>query len=146
MAEVELRSATTRDVDAIRVCIADAYASAMRDIADLPDVTSGIAEDVDARDVVIAEQDGLVLGVVVYGETLEALMVYNLAVSPEAQGQGIARRLMGAAESSASDVGLSTLRLRTHRLMVSSRDMYRHLGWEEKDVAGNTILMEKTVW
>lgn len=145
MTEIGIRPARVQDADAIRDCIDSAYASTVRDIPDLPDVTGGIREDIEARDVFVAEQDGRVLGVVVFGETLEALMVFNLAIIPEARGQGLARALMQKAENSAAEVGLSILRLRTHRLMTNTRHMYLHLGWQERDVVENTVLMEKLV-
>ena len=70
-------------------------------------------------------------------------MIFNLAVSPEAQGKGIARQLLAVAEAKAVEAGLSVLRLRTHRLMRATREMYTHLGWVEVEVSGNTVVMQK---
>lgn len=73
------------------------------------------------------------------------MMIFNLGVSPDAQGCGIARQLLDAAETFAKSGGLHTLRLRTHRLMSGTRAMYRHLGWQEVETGGNAVVMEKQV-
>ncbi len=145
MPELGLREAMLSDAEAIRNCIASAYAEAMRDIADLPDVTGGIAEDIVNHQVTVAEEGAHLLGVIVFDQMDDSMMIFNLAVSPDAQGRGIARKLLSVAEARAAQHGLTTLRLRTHRLMTSTCAMYRHLGWKEVGTTGDTILMEKQV-
>ncbi|MEX0306976.1 MAG: GNAT family N-acetyltransferase [Ruegeria sp.] len=145
MSEISLRSAAPDDLGAIRNCLAGAYADAKRDIDDLPDVTSGILDDINERRVLIAEHGKHLLGVIVFGEMSDAMMIFNLGVSPEAQGKGIARQLLEAAEVSAKSGGLHILRLRTHRLMSGTCAMYRYLGWQEIETRGNAVLMEKRV-
>ncbi len=143
MTTLILRTAEQSDAKSIQVCIASAYADAMRDIADLPDVASGIEEEIAEHQVVIAEVEGKLLGVIVFDQRAEAMMIFNLAVSPEAQGKGVARQLLAFAEAKAIEAGLSDLRLRTHRLMRATREMYTHLGWVESEVSGNTVVMQK---
>ena len=143
MTTIKLRTAERSDAKSIQVCIASAYADAMRDIADLPDVTSGIEEEIAEHQVVIAEVDGTLLGVIIFDQQAEAMMIFNLAVSPEAQGKGVARQLLAVAEAEAVELGLSILRLRTHRLMHATREMYTHLGWVEVEGAGNSVVMQK---
>ncbi len=143
MLEVKLRPAVPDDAEAMRGCIAAAYADAMRDIDDLPDVTGGIRDDIAVHHVILAEDDAHLLGLIVFGRKADAMMIFNLAVSPKAQGRGIARQLLAAAEVVAAGAGLSVLRLRTHRLMTGTCAMYRHLGWTDAEAKGNTIMMEK---
>ncbi|SDW48315.1 Acetyltransferase (GNAT) domain-containing protein [Ruegeria halocynthiae] len=145
MTEFNLRAAVAEDVGAIRGCLAESYAGVRREIEDLPDVTSGILDDIKERQVLIAEDSMCLLGVIIYGEESDAMMIFNLGVSPKAQGRGIARRLLAAAEKSAKTGEIQTLRLRTHRLMSDTRAMYRHLGWQELEISGNTVLMQKRV-
>ncbi|MDA7964499.1 GNAT family N-acetyltransferase [Ruegeria sp.] len=145
MAQMTMRAATGADAEAIRACIAAAYDSARREIPDLPDVTEGIAADIETRSVFVAEGRGQVMGVIIFAAQDDAILINNLAVSPQAQGQGIARHLLEQAESAARAAGLSRLHLRTHRLMQGTRAMYHHLGWAEVDVQGNTVRMEKPV-
>ncbi len=143
MSEIRLRSAEPNDARAIEDCLAEAYADALREINDMPDVTSEILGDIATHQVLVVEDAGHVLGVIVYGPQLDAMMIFNLGVSPKAQGRGVARQLLDAAEEAAKADGLSVLRLRTHRLMSGTRAMYLHLGWQEFEAKGNTVLMEK---
>ncbi|WP_424830691.1 GNAT family N-acetyltransferase [Ruegeria sp.] len=145
MTQQNPRRATLADVKAIRDCLSSAYAEAIRDIPDLPDVTGGIEEDIHAHSAFVTEQDGRILGVIIFGVTPDAVMIFNLAVNPDAQGGGIARKLLDLAESAACVAGLPALRLRTHVQMQNTRAMYRHLGWHELEVVKNTVLMEKPV-
>ncbi|MEX0275885.1 MAG: GNAT family N-acetyltransferase [Ruegeria sp.] len=145
MTGISYRAASPDDTEAIQTCIARAYAAALRDIADLPDVTSGVREDIAANTVTVAEEVKRILGVVIFGETPDAVMIFNLAVIPEAQGRGVARQLLDVAEASARGSSHSFLRLRTHKLMEDTRSIYGHLGWSEVQVSGNTVLLEKSV-
>ncbi len=145
MAEITLRKATMSDEKRIQQCVSQAYASVREEIADLPDVTGGIHEDIARNDVILAEKDGQLLGVVVFGNTSDGVMIYNLAVSPDAQGQGIARRLLHAVEATADRRQSTVLRLRTHAKMRKTRAMYGHMGWVETGTTGNTVLLEKTI-
>ena len=48
-----------------------------------------------------------------------------------ARGQGLARRLMAAAEARARELGVSVLRLDTNRALPEAAALYRRLGWTE---------------
>ncbi|WP_170480237.1 GNAT family N-acetyltransferase [Ruegeria arenilitoris] len=145
MAAIEYRAAVPSDSGAIRLCVARAYASALGAIADLPDVTSGIEQDITKHNVTVAEVDEQILGVIIFDEVSDAIMIFNLAVAPEGQGRGIARRLLEVAETTARDCSFSLLRLRTHKLMRDTRSIYRHLGWFEVAQTENSVLLEKPV-
>jgi len=145
MAEIALRPAIPADSEAIRLCITQAYATAMQEIPDLPDVTDGIAEDIENHHVTVAVDQQRILGVVIYDVTPDAVMIFNLAVSPDAQGRGVARRLLLNAESFAKTQNLANLRLRTHKQMHDTRSMYRHLGWVDVDETERAVLLEKPV-
>ncbi len=145
MSEIELRPATVDDTQAVTDCIAAAYATALRDFPDLPDVTDGVAEDIANQTAWVAVQGGDIMGFIVFGQVDVAVMIYNLAVSPSAQGKGLATRLLGVAETSARVSGLKKLRLRTHRLMKQTVSLYLHMGWVQQKVSGNSVLMEKTL-
>ncbi len=145
MTDLILRTAEPGDVNAIEICITSAYADAIRKFADIPDVASGIEGDIANRNVLVAEEGGQLLGVIIYGLKAGVMMVFNLAVVPQAQGRGLARKLLAAAEADALTAGLSVLCLRTHRLMGETRAMYTHLGWHEVEVTGNSVMMKKNV-
>lgn len=145
MSEIELRPAIVEDAQAVTDCIASAYADALRDLPDLPDVTAGVAEDIASHSAWVADRGGDILGFIVFGQTDDAIMIFNLAVSPRAQGKGLAKRLLGLVEEAASAGKVKKLRLRTHLLMRQTVSMYLHLGWVQQKVSGNSVLMEKTL-
>lgn len=144
MSKIEFRTAAVVDADEVTRCLGSAYADAMSRIEDLPDVTAGIADDIKTHRVMLAISGGIV-GVIVFDQVDDAIMVFNLAVAPEAQGQGVARRLMQFAEEEAQARNLSKLKLRTHKMMKDTIAMYRHMGWKVTDQAGSGLTMEKAL-
>ena len=71
----------------------------------------------------------------------------NVAVSPEAQGAGLGRRLMEFAEQQARARGISRMTLYTHEVMTENLAIYAHLGYREtsRAVQGayRRVFMEK---
>ena len=59
------------------------------------------------------------------------LLLDNVAVAPEAQGQGVGRILLDFAETAARSSGFSELRLYTHQMMHENILLYARLGWTE---------------
>ncbi|MEX0368067.1 MAG: GNAT family N-acetyltransferase [Ruegeria sp.] len=145
MGTIQFREARQADAGAITTCIAAAYAEARESIPDLPDVTAGIEEEIEVSQVVLAETGRGLAGVIVFARRGDAMKIVNLAVSPDAQGQGIAGRLMAWAEEEARASGCTRMELRTHRLMEGTRAMYTHLGWRETETSGNTVSMMKAL-
>ncbi len=143
MPEIILRRASAADTEAVTRCIAAAYADALRDIPDLPDVTDGVGDDIAAHQAWVATRDEDIVGFIVFDRVDSAMMIFNLAVSPKAQGAGLARRLIKIAEQEAKGTATAKLRLRTHKLMQATVSMYLYMGWHEKELSGMTILMEK---
>lgn len=143
MTEITLRPAVVGDTDAIRACIRAAYADPAARIPDLPDVAAGLEDDVARHAVIVAEAQSEILGVIIFGLVGQAMMVFNLAVSPAAQGKGLARKLLAQAEAQAIGSGCDRLKLTTHRMMQDTRAMYRHLGWHEVAAQGNKVFFEK---
>ncbi|MCG7518505.1 GNAT family N-acetyltransferase [Ruegeria sp. Ofav3-42] len=143
MSRIMFRRALPTDTVAVKTCIAAAYADALRDIPDLPDVTEGVGDDIAAHQAWVAEAGGEIVGFVVFDRVDDVVMIFNLAVSPKAQGSGLARKLLAKAKRAAREAGVSKLRLRTHRLMQGTISMYLHLGWSQTEGKGNGIVMEK---
>ncbi len=59
------------------------------------------------------------------------LLVHNVAVTPERQGEGIGRALLDFAADRARGLGLPELRLYTHEAMTENLALYERLGWQE---------------
>jgi ribosomal protein S18 acetylase RimI-like enzyme len=127
-----LRLATPADVGAIECIVRTAYAGYLDRIGKPPgpmldDYAALVAEGV-VR--VLEDAHGLV-GILVLLARPGYLLLDNVAVAPERQGQGIGRRLLEAAEAEAMQRGFDELRLYTNAAMHENLAMYPRLGWEE---------------
>ncbi len=82
-------------------------------------------------------------------ESVDCLLVENVAVHPSAQGRGIGRRLMEFAEQEARRRGICNLKLYTNEVMVENIAIYSHLGYVEVDRriddGYRRVFMQKTV-
>ena len=85
------------------------------------------------REVSVAELDGGIVGVLVLAETAEGFLLENVAVSPESQGKGIGRHLLGLAELRAKAAGFTSIYLYTQEKMVENQTLYARLGYTEYD-------------
>jgi ribosomal protein S18 acetylase RimI-like enzyme len=59
------------------------------------------------------------------------LLLDNIAVAPEAQGEGLGKKLVAFAESEALRRGFTELRLYTNEKMTENLTLYPRLGFEE---------------
>lgn len=59
------------------------------------------------------------------------LLLDNIAVRPDCQGQGFGRVLIEFAEREAKRLGYTKLRLYTHEKMTENIDLYRRIGFME---------------
>ena len=129
-----IRPATGDDVDSIRALVERAYSRWVRLIGLRPaPMDADYAALVAAGDVfVLCEPD--VVGVLVLRPADgDALMVENVAVDPESQGNGFGPTLLEFADQQARERGVHELRLYTHELMTSNIELYQRLGWTEYD-------------
>lgn len=79
----------------------------------------------------ILEEDGAMAGVVVLIEKYDHLLLDNVAVAPDRQGEGLGRMLLDFAAAEATRRGHREMRLYTHALMTENLDLYCRLGWKE---------------
>ncbi len=80
---------------------------------------------------VLEAPDGVIAGLIVVLANPDHLLLDNVAVRPDRQGQGIGRRLIAFAESEARRLGFAELRLYTHATMTENITLYRRLGFRE---------------
>jgi ribosomal protein S18 acetylase RimI-like enzyme len=83
--------------------------------------------------VFVAEEAGGVVGLIVLVPAPDHLLVENVAVDPDWQGQGIGRALLAFAEVAGRDAEFATLRLYTNAAMTENLALYPRLGYEEVD-------------
>jgi len=72
-----------------------------------------------------------VVGTLVLEPHADHILVYSIAVLPEHQRQGHARRLLGFAEERARDLGVAEIRLYTNDRMTQNLALYRSCGFLE---------------
>jgi ribosomal protein S18 acetylase RimI-like enzyme len=82
--------------------------------------------------VLVAEAGGRVVGTATGLEEHEALHVCSVAVHPDSQGQGVARRLMEALENIARQHGCHKLWLQTAWAMTEAIALYKRLGYRQE--------------
>lgn len=77
----------------------------------------------------------------------DLLLVVNVAVRPDREGQGLGRRLMAHAEALAADQGLKGLRLYTNQRFERNIRLYQAIGYaidrEDTGPRGVTVYMSK---
>ena len=84
--------------------------------------------------VLLAEQDGAIIGSVMAGFDGHRGWVYYLAAAPESRLQGIGRRLMPAAEEWLTGKGSPKIQLMVRGVNTAARVFYDALGYELQDV------------
>ena len=138
-----IRSATPEDAAEVSAVIRDAYAQLESAYpADFPryiDMVAKVDTHFAAADVIVAEEGGRLTGCVflypdaaVSGQgtwPAGAASMLRLAVRPEAQGQGLGRRLTEACIDRCREAGITTLALHTTDWMAVAKAMYERMGF-----------------
>jgi ribosomal protein S18 acetylase RimI-like enzyme len=127
-----LRRATAADLPAIKAVIDSAYA---RYLARMDKPPAPMLRDYGPS---VAEGTTWVTGspvvaVLTLYPRADQLYVENVAVSPEAQGTGLGRKLMEFAEQESARLGLTRMALVTHEVMTENQAIYARLGYVEVD-------------
>ena len=79
----------------------------------------------------LLEDDGRPVAVTSMHPEGDAMHIFNIAVHPDAQGQGHLRRVLDFAEVRARATGAARLTLYTNALMERNRAIYPHMGFVE---------------
>lgn len=128
----EPRLARTEEAAALRDLVRAAYAKYIPRLGREPaPMLDDYAARIAAGQAWILEEEGRPLGVLILEDEAGALLLCNIAVAPDAQGKGIARRLIAFTEAEARRRGHARLRLYTNEKMVENVAMYPRLGFTE---------------
>lgn len=126
------RRAVAADESAVRATVAAAYGHYVPRIGKPPGpMLDDYARRIADGQTWLLEEAGAVAGILVLESQADALLLDNIAVRPEYQGQGHGRALMAFAEAEARRRGFDTIRLYTHVLMTENQALYRRLGYVE---------------
>jgi ribosomal protein S18 acetylase RimI-like enzyme len=129
-----IRKGELLDIDAIKICIDEAYVSYIPRIGKRP-----ASMDTDFKPLLrdgsvwVLELDRAVVGLMVLIEQPEAFEIRSVAVRPAHQGHGLGERLMSHAEILARQAGRSTLRLYTNANIPELVTYYSKLGYHEEE-------------
>jgi ribosomal protein S18 acetylase RimI-like enzyme len=80
---------------------------------------------------VLEDGNGAIAALMVLLPKTDHLLLDNIAVRPDRQGQGLGRQLIAFAEAEARRLGHAELRLYTHATMVENIALYQRLGFVE---------------
>ena len=128
-----IRPARPDDRDAVEAVVHAAYSIYVHRIGKPPgpmldNYTTRIA---DGSVSVVADSTGNIAGIIVLILNSDHLLLDNIAVRPNYQGQGFGRVLIEFAEREAERLGYSRIRLYTHEKMTENIDLYRRIGFVE---------------
>jgi len=79
----------------------------------------------------LMQADGLLVALIETAARPDHLWIENIAVSPDRQGHGLGRLLLGHAEGLAREAGLAEVRLLTNGKMLANRRLYAGMGYAE---------------
>jgi ribosomal protein S18 acetylase RimI-like enzyme len=111
----------------------------------LPPMDVDYAAEIENYPCWVVESAGEILGGLIMIFSADRAQIANIAVAPQAQGQGIGGKLMKLAELEARKRGFAELHLATHATLSENISLYRHLGWEETGKDANKVYMQKKI-
>jgi ribosomal protein S18 acetylase RimI-like enzyme len=127
-----VRPASPADRQAVETVVRAAYAPYVARIGRQPGpMLDDYAALIRKGHVHVIGYDGKVQGLLVLVPEENTMLLDNLAVSPDAQGRGLGRRLLEFAERSALASGYSSIRLYTNEAMTENIGLYSRIGYVE---------------
>lgn len=127
-----IRPALPNEATAVRALVRDAYGHYVERIGREPGpMNDDYGQRIAAGQTWVLEEQGAIRGIIVLEDRPDALLLYNVAVAPAAQGKGHGRQLIAFAEAEARRRGYDTVRLFTHERMVENIAIYTRLGFVE---------------
>jgi ribosomal protein S18 acetylase RimI-like enzyme len=134
-ATAPLRRAVAADVAAVNALQHAAYARnrTILGVEPLP-LTVDYATIVADYDVWLLEQGDGLEGVLILETRADDLMIWSVAVAPQAQGRGIGNRLLAIAEARARELGRRRVRLYTGEKLTGNIAWYERHGFARERI------------
>ena len=144
-----IRTAVTADRAAVETVVREAYSIYVDRIGKPPGpMLDDYGALIDAGAVsVLAEPDNAIAAIIVLLQKADHLLLDNIAVRRDRQGQGFGRRLIAFAEAETRRLGYRELRLYTHEKMTENIALYARVGFVEtgrgRDAGYDRVFMAK---
>jgi len=127
-----VRPAQPDDVAAVRRIVDAAYRFYIARIGREPGpMNDDYARRISDGQVWLLERADGVIGILVLEETTDGLLLDNIAVAPDRQGEGHGRVLLAFAEAETRHRGGREIRLYTNAKMTENIALYRRIGYVE---------------
>ena len=128
-----IRRAKPEDRATVEAIVQDAYGIYIERIGKPPgpmlDDYAGLIADGGVS--VLKDADAAIAAIIVLLAKPDHLLLDNIAVRPDRQGQGLGWQLIRFAEAEARRLGFTELRLYTHETMTENIALYTRLGFVE---------------
>jgi GNAT superfamily N-acetyltransferase len=144
-----IRPAAPPDQAAVEAIVRDAYAIYVNRIGKPPGpMLDDYAALIRAGTVSVLEDQSRQIGaILVLLARPDHLLLDNIAVRRDRQGQGLGRRLIAFAEAEAQRLGFREIRLYTHQMMTENIALYARVGFVEtgrgRDAGYDRVFMAK---
>lgn len=130
MSDYTIRRAVLADAPAVDALTQAAYAKWVPIIGRKPrPILADYSTAVVDHRIDLVEIAGQLAALIELDQQLDHLLIVNLAVHPDYQGQGFGKMLLAHAESVARDASLAELRLYTNKLMTVNIALYQRRGY-----------------
>ncbi len=127
-----IRPARAGDAEAVRDLVERAYAPWVAIVGRRPGpMDDDYAKHIAAGEVFVLDREGAIAALCVLLAGAGHLLLDNVAVAPERQGEGLGRAMVAFAEAEAKARGYGELRLYTHERMAANVALYARFGFVE---------------
>ena len=129
-----IRPARPGDADAVAACVNAAYEIYVARMDKPPGpMLDDYAQVIARHRVFVIARQAEIAGVLVLIDRDGGLLLDNVAIHPDRQGEGLGRRLIAFAEAEARRLGHGALDLYSHETMTESIALYLTLGYVETE-------------
>lgn len=129
-----IRPAMPGDEPAIRACARGAYTRYVAAMGRAPaPMVADFGAQIAAGDMHVWAEGGVVRGFIVFYPKGDSMLLENVAVHPDAAGQGIGRALIVFCEDAARRADLGAVDLYTNAKMTANLSIYPRLGYVQTD-------------
>lgn len=126
------RRATPAELALVQQITKAAYSEYTAILDDVPlPIDEDYAPGIAGGEVWLVSKSGRDMGLVVLRPAPDHLLIFSLAVLPDAQGAGVGRWMLRFAEEQARSAGLPEMRLYTNALMARNIRVYGEAGFRE---------------